>query len=89
MGEENKLTVHGMWAALKLKAVNVEDLLSKSCLLLQYNPVYKKVPVLVHNGKPLSESLVILESMDETWKSKPLVIPVVRVWGDYIQQVIY
>ncbi|OMO79176.1 hypothetical protein COLO4_24509 [Corchorus olitorius] len=109
MGEENKVILHGMWAspsskrvelALKLKGIPFEfveeDLLNKSPQLLQFNPVYKKIPVLVHNGKPISESLVILEYIDETWKNNPCLLPKdpykrakVRFWTSYVQEQLF
>ncbi|KAM5570741.1 glutathione S-transferase U9-like [Rosa sericea] len=107
MAEQDKVILYGMWAspltkrvefALKVKGIPYEyveeDLSNKSPLLLKFNPIHKKVPVLVHNGKAIAESLVIIEYIDETWKTGPQLLPEdpykrsqIRFWASYMQQV--
>ncbi|EEE63723.1 hypothetical protein OsJ_18541 [Oryza sativa Japonica Group] len=85
-GEAPELKLFGSWAssythrvqlALRLKALEFvyaeEDLGNKSEALLRLNPVHKKVPVLVHRGRPLAESVIILQYLDDAWpESRPL-----------------
>uniref|UniRef100_A0A0E0MA05 glutathione transferase n=1 Tax=Oryza punctata TaxID=4537 RepID=A0A0E0MA05_ORYPU len=105
-GEPAAVRVVGGWAspfvnrvvvALKLKGV-VHEMLQetvgkKSELLLRSNPVHKKIPVLLHHGKPIAESLIIVEYIDEVWASNgaPAILPrdphgraVERFWAQYI-----
>ncbi|KAE8669023.1 Glutathione S-transferase tau 7 [Hibiscus syriacus] len=90
--------VHRVTWVLKLKGIQYEyveeKINSKSSLLLDCNPVHKKVPVLLHHGKPIAESLFIIEYIDETWKQNPILPTdpydraMARYWAPYIDQMI-
>ncbi|KAG9442484.1 hypothetical protein H6P81_018338 [Aristolochia fimbriata] len=68
---------------------------NKSELLLKSNPIYKKIPVLIHKGKPVCESLIILYYIEETWWNPPL-LPSnsydrsqTRFWADYADKKVF
>ncbi|ESW25859.1 hypothetical protein PHAVU_003G071300 [Phaseolus vulgaris] len=86
--------------ALNMKSVEYEfheeKLSSKSQLLLQSNPIYKKIPVLIHKDKPLCESLIIVQYVDDVWSSASPILPshpydcaIARFWAVYIDQTLY
>ncbi|CAK7327718.1 unnamed protein product [Dovyalis caffra] len=87
---------HRVEMALKLKGIQYEvveeDIRNKSPLLLKYNPISKKIPTLVHNGRAIFESLIIIEYIDENWKHNPI-LPEdtyekarARFWAKFIEE---
>lgn len=108
MAGAQELKLLGWWApgvspyvlraqmALAIKGLSYEylpeDRWCKSDLLIASNPVHKKVPVLIHNGKPIPESQVIVQYIDEAWRGTgPSLLPAdpheratARFWAAYV-----
>ncbi|KAE8820065.1 glutathione transferase GST 23-like [Hordeum vulgare] len=83
-----QLKLFGSWAssythrvqlAMRLKGLGFEyaeeDLRNKSDALLRHNPVYNKVPVLVHDGRSLAESVIILQYLDDAFPATRQLLP--------------
>jgi len=82
--------------ALALKGIDYEfieeNMQNRSQLLLQSNPVHKKIPVLIHNGKPVCESMIIVQYIDEAWDTKapnlmpkdPYDLAIARFWAAFV-----
>ncbi|XP_047060133.1 probable glutathione S-transferase GSTU6 [Lolium rigidum] len=83
--------------ALYLKGVSYEyleqNVFDKGELLVASNPVHKKVPVLIHGGKPVCESVAIVQYVDEFWSgagfasilpADPYDRAVARFWAAYV-----
>ncbi|XP_054816290.1 glutathione S-transferase 3-like [Prosopis cineraria] len=96
------VSMFGMRARIALAEKGVkyeykeENLRDKSSLLLQMNPVHKKIPVLIHNGKPVCESAIIVQYIDEVWKDKAPLLPSdpyeraqARFWVNFIDEKVY
>nr|XP_043624470.1 probable glutathione S-transferase isoform X2 [Erigeron canadensis] len=73
-----------------------QDLRNKSQLLLDMNPVHKKIPILIHKGKPICESSIIVEYIDEVWNDKAPLFPSdsyakasARFWANFIDTKLY
>ncbi|KAK9085954.1 hypothetical protein Sjap_026365 [Stephania japonica] len=108
MGDSEEVVLLNFWPssfgmrvriALEEKAIQYEFkeeniLGEKSPLLLEMNPVHKKIPVLIHNGKPICESLIIVEYIDQAWNhTSPMLLPsdpydraMAKFWADYLDK---
>ena len=87
--------VNRVQIALNLKSIDYEYLEetfgTKSELLVKSNPVHKKMPVMIHDDKPICESLIIVQYIDEQWTSGPTILPtetydraIARFWAAYL-----
>ncbi|CAN6294512.1 unnamed protein product [Urochloa humidicola] len=104
-GGGRDLKLLGAWAspyvlrvklALAFKGLSYEDveedLRNKSELLLSSNPVHQKVPVFIHHGKPICESQIIVQYIDEAFVGTgPSLLPadpyeraISRFWAAYV-----
>ncbi|KAF8013160.1 hypothetical protein BT93_I1134 [Corymbia citriodora subsp. variegata] len=92
-------SLFGMRARIALREKGVEfdtreeDMSNKSPLLLTMNPVHKQIPVLIHNGKPVCESLIVVQYIDETWGRESPLLPSdpyerarARFWANYVDK---
>lgn len=68
-----------------------EDLQNKSKLLLENNPIHRKVPVLLINGRPIAESSIIVQYINDAWPHGQSLFPdtayeraQARFWVDFI-----
>ncbi|KAL6884632.1 hypothetical protein ACP4OV_010568 [Aristida adscensionis] len=81
-----------IWNILQLYEYVEVDLADKSELLLASNPLHNKVPVLLHGGRPVCESMLILEYLDDAFPGSgraflptdPLGRAAARFWAAYV-----
>ncbi|CAI9108578.1 OLC1v1008220C1 [Oldenlandia corymbosa var. corymbosa] len=99
---DTKVSMFGMRCRIALSEKGIqyeyreEFLRNKSSLLLEMNPVHKKIPVLIHNGTPVCESIIIVQYVDEVWPTENPLLPCdphqraqARFWADFIDKKAY
>ncbi|GLJ19061.1 hypothetical protein SUGI_0342180 [Cryptomeria japonica] len=107
MASEDEFKVLGLWFSpfalrvligleekgIKYEYIEEDWMSNHSPLLLEMNPVHKKIPVLIHNGRPVAESAIIVEYIDELWSNGPAFLSsdpydraLARFWVDFIEK---
>ncbi|EMS47856.1 putative glutathione S-transferase [Triticum urartu] len=74
----------------------------RSGLVLRMNPVHRMVPILIHRGRPICNSINILEYIDEVWghlhaeaggiqllPADPLERASARFWADFVDHKVF
>ncbi|KAL2641877.1 hypothetical protein R1flu_009464 [Riccia fluitans] len=88
---------HQVAIALRQKGVKFkvieEGCLNKNLKTLHASPLYKRIPILIHKRKLISESLIILEYIEDAWSTDstqllptdPFERSAVRYWSNHVQ----
>ncbi|CAI9113000.1 OLC1v1013518C1 [Oldenlandia corymbosa var. corymbosa] len=96
LGSRPSPFVNRVQFALNLKSIEYEfiqeNTMAKSELLLKSNPIHKKIPVFFHGDKPICESLIIVQYIDDAFPDGPSILPsdpfdrsMARFWAAYIE----
>ncbi|XP_057777074.1 glutathione S-transferase U17-like isoform X2 [Salvia miltiorrhiza] len=94
LGARQSPFVNRVVMALLMKSINYElvemNPYLKPELLIKTNPVHKKIPVLLHGDRPICESLIIVQYIDEAWTNGPSILPtdpydcaIARFWAAF------
>lgn len=78
---------------ISFEPIHMTMIPKKPTLLLETNPIYRQVPVIIHNGRTLSQSLVILEYLEDVFPEHVRLMPKdpyekakVRFWADFLHR---
>ncbi|XP_011030764.1 PREDICTED: probable glutathione S-transferase [Populus euphratica] len=81
---------------VKYDVLSEQNPRDESQLLLQMNSVSKQLPTLIHNGRPVCESLIIVQYVDDVWKGNSPLLPSdpyqraqSRFWAGFIDKKVY
>ncbi|XP_057777075.1 glutathione S-transferase U17-like [Salvia miltiorrhiza] len=95
LGARQSPFVNRVVMALEMKSIDYElvemNRHEKPELLIKSNPVHRKIPVLLHGERPICESLIIVQYIDEAWNDGPTILPtgphdraIARFWAAFV-----